>query len=128
VKEIYHEYGVFGVSEKRTFDSSEFRKLIREAVETGRDLLPVPLSSEERASREKKFQELVTAILYDRELPDVQSLKRQLKRHKSNLSRLKELEAAKGMDAQADLSLMNQIEHEQQEIARLQDQLRQLGL
>jgi len=128
VKEIYREYGVFSISEKRTFDSSEFRKLIKEAAETGRELLPGPLSSEERAHREKKLQELVDAILYGRELPDVQSLKRQLERHRNNLRRLKELEAAKGLAAQADLSLMNQIEHEEREIARLQDQLRRLEL
>jgi DNA-binding NtrC family response regulator len=128
VKEIYQEYGVFNISGKRTFDSVEFRKLIKEAVETGRELIPGPLSSEERARREKRLQELVSAILYDRELPGIQSLKRQLERHRSNLSRLEELEAAKGLDAQADLSLMNQIEYEEQEIARLQDQLHRLEL
>lgn len=128
VKEIYRQYGVFSINEKRTFDSSEFRKLIREAVETGRELIPGPLSSTERARREKKLQELVSAILQEMELPDVQSLKRQLESHRSNLRRLKELEAAKGLDAQADLSLMNQIEYEEQEIARLQDQLRRLEL
>jgi DNA-binding NtrC family response regulator len=128
VKEIYGEYGVFSISEKRTFDSSEFRKLIKEAVETGREMLPVRLSSEERVRRERKLQELVDAILYERELPDVQSLKKQLERHRSNLRRLRELEAAKGLDAQADLSLMNQIEYEEQEIARLQDQLRRMEL
>jgi DNA-binding NtrC family response regulator len=126
VKEIYGEYGVFSISEKRTFDSGEFRTLIKEAVETGRELIPRSLSPEERARRERKLQELVAAILYDRELPDVQSLKRQLERHRSNLRRLKELEAAKGLDAQADLSLMNQIEYEEQEIAHLQDELRRL--
>jgi len=128
VKEIYRQYGVFSISEKRTFDSGEFRRLIREAVETGRELIPGPLSSAERARREKKLQELVSAILQEMELPDVQSLKRQLESHRSNLRRLKELEAAKGLDAQADLSLMNQIEYEEQEIARLQDQLRRLEL
>lgn len=129
VKEIYSEYGVFSISEKRTFDPSEFRKLIKEAVETGREMLSEPLSSAERARREKKLQELVDTILHDRELPpDVQSLKRQLEKHRSNLRKLKELEAAKGLDAQADLSLMNQIEHEEQEIARLQDELRRLEL
>jgi DNA-binding NtrC family response regulator len=128
VKEIYREYGVFSISEKRTFESSEFRRLVKEAVEIGRDMLPGPLSSAERARRERGLQELVDAILHERELPDAQSLKRQLERHKSNLGRLKELEAAKGLDAQADLSLMNQIEHEEQEIARLRDQLHRLGL
>jgi DNA-binding NtrC family response regulator len=128
VKEIYREYGVFSIGEKRTFDSDEFRKLIKEATETGRELIPRPLSSEERARREKKLQELVDAILHDREPQDVQSLKRQLERHKGNLRRLRELEAAKGLAAQADLSLMNQIEYEEQEIARLQDQLRRLEL
>ena len=128
VREIYGEYGVFSISEKRTFDSDEFRKLIKEAVETGREMLSRPLSSEERARREKKLQELVAAILHEKESPDVQSLKRQLERHRSNLRRLKELEADKGLDAQADLSLMNQIEYEEQEIARLQDQLRRLEL
>jgi len=128
VKEIYRQYGVFSINEKRTFDSNEFRKLIREAVEAGRELIPGPLSSAERARREKKLQELVAAILQEMELPDVQSLKRQLESHRSNLRRLKELEAAKGLDAQADLSLMNQIEYEEQEIARLQNQLRRLEL
>lgn len=128
VKEIYREYGVFCISEKRTFDSSEFRKLIKEAVETGRRLLPGPLSSKERARREKKLQELVDAILHDREPPDIQSLNRQLERHRSNLRRLEELKAAKGLDSQADLSLMNQIEYEEKEIARLQDRLRRLEL
>lgn len=127
VKEIYQEYGVFSISEKRTFDSDEFRGLIKEAIETGRELIPGPLSSEERERREKKLQKLVDTILQDRELPpDVQSLRSQLERHKSNLRKLEELEAAKGLDAQSDLSLMNQIEYEEQEIARLQDQLRQL--
>jgi hypothetical protein len=129
VKEIYSEYGVFSISEKRTFDPSEFRKLIKEAIETGREMLPEPLSSAERARREKKLQELVDTILHDRELPpDVQSLKRQLEKHRSNLGKLKELEAAKGLDAQADMSLMNQIEYEEQEIARLQDELHRLEL
>jgi DNA-binding NtrC family response regulator len=126
VKEIYREYGVFSIGEKRTFDSSEFRKLIKEAVETGRELIPRPLSSEERARRERRLQELVDAILYQWGPPDVQSLKRRLERHRSNLRKLRELEAAKGLDAQADLALMNQIEYEEQEIARLQDQLRRL--
>lgn len=128
VKEIYREYGVFNISEKRTFDSSEFRKLIKEAVETGRKSLPGPLPSEERARREKSLQELVDAILQDKEPPDIQSLKRRLERHRSNLRKLEELKAAKGLDAQADLSLMNQIDYEEQEIARLQDQLRRLEL
>jgi DNA-binding NtrC family response regulator len=128
VKEIYREYGVFSIGEKSTFDSDEFRKLIKEAVETGRGMLPPSLSSEERIRRERRLQELVDAILHERELPDVQSLRRQLERHRSNLRMLKELEAAKGLDAKADLSLMNQIEYEEQEIARLQDQLRRLGL
>lgn len=128
VREIYREYGVFSISDKRAFDSGEFRKLIKEAVDTGRDLLPGPLPLGKRARREEKLQELVDAILHERELPDVQSLKRQLERRRSNLRRLRELEAAKGLDAQADLPLMNQIEYEEQEIARLQDQLRRLGL
>jgi len=128
VKEIYREYGVFSISEKRTFDSGEFRKLIKEAVETGRELLPGPLSSTEQVRRERRLQELVAAILHGKEPPDVQSLRRQLERHRSNLRRLEELKAAKGLDAKADLSLMNQIEYEEQEIARLQDQLRRLGL
>ncbi len=77
------------------------------------------------AVRNRLYEVVLSSYLEDAAVPmedaDVETLRRQLASHRSNLSRLEETRAKMGLDARP--ALLNEIAHEEAEIKRIKERL-----